>query len=177
MKKLDSKSIAYYALLIALNVVLSRVASFRLGAGDVEIARIGFGSFPIVFGGIVFGPVAGGIIGAAGDLVGMMVSPMGRFMPHFTINAALIGIIPGLVMIRCKEKKCMTSFWRLCLAITPGQVIASILLWAYFQNILFGVPYAVILPTRIVSQLINIPIYAYMTKILVTRLPIAIKSN
>ena len=176
MKKLNSKSIAYYALLIALNVILSRVGSIRIGAGDIEIVRIGFGSFPIVFAGIIFGPVAGGIVGAIGDLVGMIISPMGRFMPHFTLNAALIGVIPGLVMLKCKDKKCLTSFWKLCLAILPGQVIASILLWAYFQNILFAMPYAVILPARIISQLINVPIYAYMTKILVNRMPMAIKN-
>lgn len=177
MNKLNSKSIAYYALLIALNVVLSRVGSIRIGGGGTEIARIGFGGFPIIFAGIIFGPIAGGIVGAIGDIVGMIVSPMGPYMPHFTLNAALTGIIPGLIMIRCKDKKCIASFWKLLLAISTGQIITSIVLWAYFVNTLFGAPLATILPARIISQLINIPLYAYMTKIIVTRLPIAIKDS
>ena len=171
MKKISTKSIANYALLIALNVILTRIGSIRIGGGGIEFVRIGFGGFPVVFAGIVFGPVAGGIVGAVGDVVGMIVSPMGQYLPHFTLNAALTGIIPGIVMLRCKDKKCTASFWRLALAVSAGQILASIMLWAYFMNHLFGTPYGAILPARIISQLINIPIFAYVTKILVSRLP------
>lgn len=177
MKKLNSKSIAYYALLIALNVVLSRIGSIRIGGGGVEFVRIGFGAFPVVFAGIIFGPLAGGIIGAIGDIVGILISPMGPYLPHFTLNAALTGIIPGIVMIKCKNKKCMASFWKLTLAISAGQILSGTILWAYFMHSLFGMSYAAILPTRIISQLVNIPIYVYMTRVLVTRLPIAIKEG
>lgn len=128
MKKLSSKNIAYYALLIALNVVLTRVGSIRIGGGGTEIVRIGFGGFPIIFAGIVFGPLAGGIVGAVGDIIGMIISPMGPYMPHFTLSAALTGAIPGLIMMKCKDKECRTSFWKLLLAIGVGQVTTSILL-------------------------------------------------
>lgn len=177
MKKFNSKKIAYYALLIALNVVLTRVASFRVPIGGVETVRIGLGGFPIVFAGIVFGPLAGGIVGAIGDVIGFFMSPMGAYMPHFSLTAALAGIIPGLIMIKCKDKECRTSFWKLFLSIGAGQVLAGIILWSYFMTTLFGMSLAVILPGRIISQLINIPIYAYMTKVLVTRLPIAYDLN
>lgn len=177
MKKLNSKNIAYYGLLIALNVVLTRVGSIRIGGGGTEIVRIGFGGFPIIFAGIVFGPLAGGIVGAIGDIIGMIVSPMGPYMPHFTFSAALTGVIPGLIMMRCKDKECRTSFWRLLLAIGIGQVTTSILLWAYFMKTLFGMPLATILPGRVISQLVNIPLYAYMTKILISRLPLALDTN
>lgn len=177
MKKFNSKKIAYYALLIALNVVLTRVASFRIPIGGVETVRIGLGGFPIVFAGITFGPLAGGIVGAIGDVIGFFISPMGAYMPHFSLTAALAGIIPGLILIKCKDKKCKTSFWKLFLAIGAGQVLAGIMLWSYFMTNLFGMSLAVILPGRIISQLINIPIYAYMTKVLVSRVPTAFDLN
>lgn len=177
MQKLSAKKIAYYGLLIALNIVLSRVGSIRIGGGGVEIARIGFGGYPIIFAGIVFGPVAGGIVGAVGDVIGHFMSPMGPYMPHFTLSAALTGVIPGLVLIRCKDKECKTSFWKLLLAIAIGQVITSIAMWAYFMKTLFGIPLITILPTRIISQLINIPLYAYMTKVLISRIPMALDTN
>jgi ECF transporter S component (folate family) len=177
VKKLNSKNIAYYALLIALNVVLTRVGSIRIGGGGTEIVRIGFGGFPVIFAGIVFGPLAGGIVGAVGDIIGMIVSPMGPYMPHFTLTAALTGVIPGLIMMKCKDKVCRTSFWRLLMAIAVGQAITSILLWAYFMKTLFGMPLATILPGRVISQLVNIPLYAYMTKILISRLPLALDTN
>lgn len=177
MQKLSAKKIAYYGLLIALNIVLSRVSSIRIGGGGVEIARIGFGGYPIIFAGIVFGPVAGGIVGAVGDVIGHFMSPMGPYMPHFTLSAALTGVIPGLVLIRCKDKECKTSFWKLLLAIAIGQVTTSIVMWAYFMKTLFGIPLITILPTRIISQLINIPLYAYMTKVLISRIPMALDTN
>lgn len=171
MKKFNSKKIAYYALLIALNVVLTRIASFRIPIGGVETVRIGLGGFPIVFAGIAFGPLAGGIVGGIGDAIGFFMSPMGAYMPHFSLTAALAGIIPGLIFMKFRDEKSMTSFTKLSLAIGSGQILAGIILWSYFMTSLFGMSLAVILPGRVISQLINVPIYAYMTKVLVTRLP------
>lgn len=98
-------------------------------------------------------------------------------MPHFTLSAALTGAIPGLIMMKCKDKECRTSFWKLLLAIGVGQVTTSILLWAYFMKTLFSIPLVTILPGRVISQLVNIPLYAYMTKVLISRLPIALDTN
>lgn len=170
MRKFKTSNIAYYGLLIALNVVLTRIASIRIGSGGVEIIRIGFGGYPIIFAGIMFGPLAGGIVGALGDIIGMIISPMGPYMPHFTLTAALTGIIPGYIMRSCTSKECKTSFKRLLLAIGIGQIVTSIILVPYFMNTLFGVPYAVTLPSRLISQAIHIPIYALMTKVLIARL-------
>lgn len=170
MKKMTSTKITYYALLIALNVVLTRVGSIRIGGGGTEIVRIGFGGFPVIFAGITFGPIAGGIVGAVGDIVGMIVSPMGPYMPHFTLTAALTGIIPGLIMLNCKDKTCKTSFIRLVFAIGIGQIATTIILVPYFMNILFDIPYEVSLPSRLISQAITIPLYSYAIKLMLNRL-------
>ncbi|NLY78100.1 MAG: folate family ECF transporter S component [Tissierellia bacterium] len=169
--------IVYCALLIALNVVLTRVGSIRIGGGGVEIVRIGFGGYPIIFAGIMFGPLAGGIVGAIGDIIGMIISPMGPYMPHFTISAALTGIIPGYIMRSCASKECKTSTKRLMIAIGIGQIVTSIILVPYFMKVLFGVPFAVSLPSRLISQAITIPIYVYMTKILINRLYFVVGVN
>lgn len=177
MKKINAKKISYYALLIALNIILTRVASIRIGGGGVEFVRIGLGGFPTVFAGIVFGPVAGGLVGGIGDLIGFFINPMGPYMPHFSINAALNGIIPGLIMLHCKDKNCKTSFWKLSLAIGAGQIFAGIIIWSYLMTTLFGLPLVAILPSRIISHLINIPLYAYIAKVLITRLPMVYDLN
>lgn len=169
MRRIPSKRITYYALLVALNVVLTRVASIRIGGGGTEIIRIGFGGFPVVFAGITFGPIAGGIVGAIGDIIGMIVSPMGPYMPHFTLTAALTGIIPGLIMLNCKDKTCKTSFMRLIFAIGIGQITTTIILVPYFMNILYGIPYELSLPSRLISQAITIPLYSYAAKVMLNR--------
>ena len=177
MQKISTKNIAYYGLLIALNIVLTRVGSIRIGGGGVELVRIGFGGYPIIFAGIAFGPIAGGIVGGVGDIIGHFMSPMGPYMPQFTMTAALTGILPGLVMMLFKDKKSKGSFWKLTLAIAVGQITTSIFMVPYFMQTLFSVPMVTTVPGRIIGQAIHIPLYAYVTRILVNRLPLALKTE
>lgn len=177
MRKISTKNIAYYSLLIALNIVLTRVGSIRIGGGGVEIVRIGFGGYPIILAGIVFGPLAGGIVGAVGDVIGYFVSPMGPYMPHFTMTAALTGIIPGLVMMMFKDQEAKSSFWKLTLAIALGQITTSIFLVPYFMQTLFSVPMITTVPGRVIGQAVHIPLYAYVTKVLVNRLSVVWNTN
>ncbi len=170
MQKISTKNIAYYGLLIALNIILTRIGSIRIGGGGVELVRIGFGGYPIIFTGIVFGPLAGGIVGAVGDIIGYFINPMGPYMPHFTMTAALTGIIPGVVILLFNDKKAKSSFGKLTLAIALGQITTAIFLVPYFMKILFSVPMITTVPGRVITQVIQIPLYAYITKILVSRL-------
>lgn len=168
MKKMATKEMVRLSILIALNIVLTRVGSIRVGGGGVEIVRIGFGGYPVIFAGIIFGPAAGGIVGAVGDVVGHFMSPMGPYMPHFTLTAALTGIIPGLVMRAFKEPK--MTFWKLALAIGAGQILTSVVLVPYFINIFFKVPMITIVPGRIIGQAVHIPLYAFVTQVIEKRL-------
>ena len=177
MKKLSTRDIAMYGMLIALNVILTRYASIRIGGDGTEAVRIGFGGYPVIFAGIVFGPLAGGIIGAVGDLIGMMVSPMGAFMPHFTLVAALTGIIPGLAMLVFRDPKAKTNFAKLLFAIALGQIITSVFMTPYFMQKLFSIPMAVKVPERAIVQAFQIPLYAYITKIILQRLPLVWEAN
>ncbi|HHV26201.1 MAG TPA: folate family ECF transporter S component [Tissierellia bacterium] len=169
-RRLPTRNMVYYAILMALNVVLTRVGSIRIGGGGVELVRIGFGGYPIIFAGIAFGPLAGGIVGTIGDIVGHFMSPMGPYMPHFTMTAALTGIIPGIVMMLFKENK--NSFWKLLLAIGIGQVITSVLLVPYFMKTLFSVPLVTTIPGRAISQAVQIPLYAFITQTIQKRLSV-----
>jgi len=177
MQKISTRNVAYYGLLIALNIVLTRIGSIRIGGGGVEMVRIGFGSYPLIFTGIVFGPIAGGIVGAIGDFVGFAINPMGPYMPHFTAVAALTGILPGLIMGMFKDRESKTNIWKLLIAITVGQVVTSIFLTPYFMQLLFSVPMITTVPGRVVTQIVQIPLYAYVTKILLNRLPAAMGIN
>lgn len=152
------------ALLIALNVILTRYGSLRINFGGVEAVRIGIGALPVILTGVFFGPIAGGIVGGIGDVVGFMMFPMGAYMPHFTLSAFLTGFIPGLLLYQCEKDN--LTFPKLILAIGVGQVVTSLLLTPYFQNTLFGIPFAVTIPARLISQAINIPLYSLLIKMI-----------
>lgn len=171
MKRLSTRNMVYLSILISLNIVLTRVASIRIGVGGAEIVRIGFGGFPIIFAGITMGPMAGGIVGAIGDIIGYNINPMGAYMPHFTLSAALTGIIPGLVLKPFKKEKETYTFWQLLLAIAIGQITTSIFMVPYFMQLLFKVPMVSTVPGRVIGQAIHVPLYAFMTAVIMKRIP------
>lgn len=157
--KISNKNIAYLSFLIALNIILTRILSIRIPIAGVEGVRIGFGALPIIFAGVALGPLAGGIVGALGDLIGYFINPMGAYMPHFTLTSFLTGFIPGVMVFYVLKK--YRSLPILFISISVGQLITSLLLVPYFINMIFGVPFTVLMPPRAISQLINIPLYVY----------------
>ena len=60
MKKINIRSIAIMAMLIAVSVVLSRILGFYL----TPSMRVSFDYFPIILAGICFGPAALRILSA-----------------------------------------------------------------------------------------------------------------
>jgi len=154
-------------LLIALSIILTRIASIRIAIGGVEGIRIGLGKLPIILGGIIFGPLAGGLMGAFSDLLGYFISPIGVYMPHFTLTFALTGIIPATILVLMRKDE--PNVLELTIAITTGQVITSIILIPYFLHILFGLPWEVLMLPRVVAEPIHIFIYTYVINIILRR--------
>ncbi len=173
--KISSHKITTMGLLIALSVVLTRIASLRIAIGGVEGIRIGLGKLPIILGGITLGPLAGGLIGAFSDLLGYFINPIGVYMPHFTLTSALAGIIPATILVLMKKNE--PNVFDLGIAITAGQVITSIILIPYFLNILFGLPWEVLIPPRIVAEPIQIFIYTYTINVILKRNILVTKSH
>ena len=52
------------------------------------------------------------------------------------------------------------------MVIAVGQIISSAILVPIFINLLFAVPYEIIVWPKVISQAINIPVYAYMCRVL-----------
>ena len=72
------------ALLVALDIILTRFLSI-----NTQFLRISLGMIPVAIAGIAFGPVWGGLCGAVGDVLGMLIFPSGAYFPGFTLTAAL----------------------------------------------------------------------------------------
>ena len=165
--KISSHQITTMGLFIALSILLTRMASLRVAIGGVEGIRIGLGRLPIILGGIIFGPLAGGLIGAFSDLLGYFINPIGAYMPHFTLTSALTGVIPATILILMRKDE--PNVFDLGLAITMGQLVTSIMLIPYFLHILFGLPWKVLLPPRILAEPIQIFIYTYTINMILKR--------
>jgi len=165
--RISSHKITTMGLLIAMSIILTRIASLRIAIGGVEGVRIGLGRLPIILGGIIFGPFAGGVIGAFSDLLGYFINPIGAYMPHFTLTSALSGIIPASVLILMRKDE--PNVLDLGIAITIGQIITSIFLIPYFLHVLFGLPWGVLMPPRMIAEPIHIFIHTYTINIILKR--------
>ena len=70
MKKLNVKTIVFAAVLVAMNLVLSRVLAINIGS----TLRITVSATPIYLASLWFGPLVGGIVGSLGfTVVGLHV--------------------------------------------------------------------------------------------------------
>ncbi|MDI9478182.1 MAG: folate family ECF transporter S component [Bacillota bacterium] len=162
--RISTRKLVFLSFLMALSIILTRLFSIRVPIGGVEGIRIGFGALPIIFAGILFGPLPGGIVGALGDLLGYLINPMGAYMPHFTFSSFLTGYIPALLIKTIFKKR--TDFTFLLIAIAIGQLLTSVLLVPYFISSLFGLAMEILIIPRLISQALIIPIYAILIKAL-----------
>lgn len=161
-----SRAISVTGLLMALSVILSRFASLRLAIGGIEGIRIGIGGLPNMIAGIVLGPWYGFAAGALSDILGMAISPMGAYMPHFTLTSALFGAIPGMVLRLLNEGRKISdpSLIHLGISVACAVAVVSWGLTPYFLNTLFGLDYRLIMPARIVEGIITIVVYPAVIK-------------
>ncbi len=167
--KFSTAEITKIGLLVAISVVLSRFLSFKMVFMGIEGVRIGFGSFPIVFAGIVMGPFAGIVTGVLSDLIGYMVSPLGPYMPHFTFNAALTGFIPALILHNSYIKKRDLSLPYLLIGIGIEEFITVVILLPYFLTSLFGIPAQKIIPAYIARAILDTVIFSFVMREFVKR--------
>ena len=105
MKKIPVTILAYAGVLVAMNILLSRVFTINLG----NSIRINFSAAPVFLSGIWFGPFIGGLTGIAADLMGCVVSGYAPF-PLITVSTCLWGVIPGLMAGMLRTKKAETYF-------------------------------------------------------------------
>lgn len=118
-KIMTTKTLAYCALLAALSVVLARLI---IPMPD-ESTRFSIEAVPIYMAGMLFGPLAGGLVGFAADFVGCMFSGYG-FNPLFCLPPILYGVCGGLFRYFLAKK---VSVPRLILGLLPPVVLGSIL--------------------------------------------------
>ena len=81
------------SLSVIIGIFCKTYLNFAMG-----LVRITFENLPILITGIVYGPIVGGIVGAASDLVSYLFSAQ-AYPPNFivTLGAALVGVVSGTV--------------------------------------------------------------------------------
>lgn len=141
-KQFDTKRLVHIGLLIALQIIFTRVLSIEYG----QILRISFAFIPMAMVGIAYGPVYGGTSAAIANLLGAVLRGISPF-PGFVLSAFLGGAIYGLLLHKQPKK-----IWRIATAVALICGFVNIGLNTLWVHMLTGNPFFVLLPIRSVQN-------------------------
>ena len=150
-----SKKIILSAMLLSILIVLSRFFSIKS-----SFLVISFSFIPMMLAAIYLGPKYAAIIAALGDLVGAILFPFGAYFPGFTISSAMIGFVYGIFLYKKPEENRKDFKFIIQLIISSILVLGGIkmLLESVFLNVLYGKAYLAIIASRLVTELVMIPV-------------------
>ncbi len=151
MKK--SRLLAYGAILIALNIVITRLLS--IPAGPV---RIGFTFAPLSLGAMLFGPFLGAALALVADVLGQILTG-GLPWAGFCLSTVLYGLSFGAFLYK-KPK----SWGRIALCVILQQIIIDALLGSLWFYHYMGTPFLSALLMRGVDALCMIPVEIIVIK-------------
>ncbi len=154
-KKLDV--VVFCGMMCAVAIVLGSLASINIG----QYVRIGFSNLPNLVVDYLFGPAIGAVFGGALDIIKYLIKPTGAFFPGFTLSAMLGGIIYGWFFY----KKNIT-IPRILLGHLTVKVLVNLVLNTLWLDMLYGNGFWAILPGRIVSNAVMLPIDTVITYVL-----------
>jgi riboflavin transporter len=167
MKNITIKQLVYCSLLAALGAVFSAFLSIEIPFGGSKIVEISLAPVCVMLAGILFGPLLGGLVGFVADTAGFFLGAQhGAYNPIFSVTMALFGVIAGLFYL--KDKK--IEWIKILIISIVAQVVCSILLNTFAINLFYGVPLKVLFPPRIISALVEIPVYFVLLLLLAKRL-------
>ena len=145
----DVRALSCCGIFAALSIALKFTASIDIG----EYIRIGFSDLPGVAVSVLFGPAVGGFFWGVLDILKYIVAPTGPFFPGFTVSAVMNGILFGMV---CYPGAVSVS--RIFGAELLSKAFVSVGLNTFWLSLLYGGAFVVILPARVLTNLIMLPI-------------------
>ncbi|NMB44519.1 MAG: folate family ECF transporter S component [Clostridiales bacterium] len=134
-------------MLAAMSVILSH---FTIVV--TESLKISFFFLPSRIAYYLFGPFVGTIFGATIDILNFFVKPTGPFHPGFTINAALSGMIFGLILYKKPLK-----LSRIFVASTINMILVNIILNTFWIYTIIGNAIIASIPIRIIKNIALLP--------------------
>ncbi|MBP0963173.1 MAG: folate family ECF transporter S component [Oscillospiraceae bacterium] len=147
------------ALLTAMQIIFSRLLSY-----SVWNMKIGLAFVPVMLAGMVFGPLAGALVGGLSDFIGALLFPIGPYFPGFTLTAALTGAMFGWVLHKRQH------FGRVCGVVLFNQLVLGLLVNSFWISVLYGSSYTGLLLSRLLQYAILVPIEVIITWIFVRAL-------
>ncbi len=130
VKRMSTRTLVTLALLSAVEVVLAR---FIVPMPNPTM-RFSIEGVPIILAGLLFGPLAGGVVGLVGDAVGTLFSGYG-YNPFFAVPPFMTGLCAGLLRPLVLKKN---SYLRVLASFLPATVLGRVLWQSYWLSFFYG---------------------------------------
>ena len=159
------RTLTLSAMLVALSVLFS---SYAKAIPDTYL-RFSFENLPILFGAILFGPLQGGAIACAADIISCTL--VGGYAPNpiLMVGIATVGLTAGVVS-RLAGGKRFHPVW-LFLAVFSAHILGNMLIKS------FGLYYMGQLPALIFIPLQRVPLYLVIGTLEYTALLLLFKNT
>ena len=142
MNRTHTRTLATLALLCAMEIVLARFCVIWI----TNSIKITFEAIPILTAGLLFGPVAGAVVGAVSDILGAgLLSGLG-WLPVLTVTPTLLGVMAGLLRPLVWKRLTLP---RLLLVTGLGFVLGSMFWTTWWLSTLYGTPLPALLAVRV----------------------------
>ncbi len=145
----NMKVLTTAAMLAAAGMILG---FFKLPISN--IVEIRFTSLPIMIAGWLFGPAIGGVVGGLVDIGGYIIRPTGPYVPAFTLDTILTGVIFDFFLYKKK-----LSFKRVIIANVINAGIVNLVLNTFWLSLLYKLPFVATFIARVPKECITIPLY------------------
>ncbi len=159
MKKL--KTIVVTALLMALGIILGQFFSIQI----TNTMKIGISFIATQMTANLFGPIVGGIMGGVTDILKFIIKPTGPFLLGYTLSAVLGPVIYGIMLY-----KKPIALWRILLSKTIVAIFINLLLGSFWPFHYFGVPYWATVSSKLIQQVIQVPVQSLLYYIVMVSL-------
>ena len=162
--KITTHKLCALALLTAATVILSIFGTFRVG----NQIKIPLKFLTVFLTGALYGPIAGGLVGAAGDILNAVLVPVGPLLPQITAVEFLYGAIFGLFFFKAENngvyyiRAAVCSLLQFLIGITVTTYILVDV--GYFSS--FGAAVIIRLPAAIATLAMHIFCICIMKKLI-----------
>ncbi len=114
--------------------------------------KVSFSFIFLAIGGMLYGPLAGALLGAIMDVCGHFVNPMGPYFFGFTFTAMASGMIFGIFLYNKKVNSIRTFTSKLIINFVFNTILNTI-----FIAILYGKSMNVLVLSRFIKNLASLP--------------------
>ncbi len=123
------RNLCTMSLILSLQIIIG-LLPIPSGFGEL---KIGFSYLFQAINCLLFGPLNGLMIGAAGDIIGHLISPQGTFFPGYTLNAMIPCFVYGLCFYKSK-----ITFTKVLLARVVVNFFVNAILGTLWSAIMFN---------------------------------------